>query len=368
MGPEAGRDETFEERPALCGVHVPESLACGSRQPGIDPVELRVPALAHAQARLESLQPERKKRVFEDAEVPVDRRSRHAAIPGQTRDVHRLTMGERRHRQEPREPRQVARERLRLDLLLQIGLDVGAKRCVAVLRGPDDGKASVGENGLEVEIPAELRRKEREHGLFQGAAGEEVRPGPTQLSGARAGQDEFHPAVLDVALHFVEEGGQALDLVHPDPRAWRGRTEPAREEARLAEERLIEPLVEEVETQGARERSLHPRALPGPTGPEEEEGLLRRVQPPGVQGDYHVVILRRKMTAWYAISRPEAGDAPAVRGPLPERLPPLPRMPGRQNELDGRALDGGNAEDFASEKPPAARQAVVGFETSDFFE
>jgi hypothetical protein len=41
---------------------------------------------------------------------------------------------------------------------------------------------------------------------------------------------------------------------------------------------------------------------------------------------------------------------------------------GRQHELHGLAADGRDAEDSASEKAPAAREALVRFETLYFFE
>jgi len=43
-------------------------------------------------------------------------------------------------------------------------------------------------------------------------------------------------------------------------------------------------------------------------------------------------------------------------------------MTGGKDELEDRAARCGDAEDFASEKSPAARQALVRFETLYFFE
>ena len=63
-----------------------------------------------------------------------------------------------------------------------------------------------------------------------------------------------------------------------------------------------------------------------------------------------------------------ARDPAPVRGPFAERLPPLPRVTGGDDELDGLAADGVDPEDFASEEPPPAREAFIRLETLDFFE
>lgn len=63
-----------------------------------------------------------------------------------------------------------------------------------------------------------------------------------------------------------------------------------------------------------------------------------------------------------------ARDPAAVRRPLAQRLPPLPRVAGGHDELDRVPADRRDAEDFASEESPPARQAIVRFETLYFIE
>ena len=81
------------------------------------------------------------------------------------------------------------------------------------------------------------------------------------------------------------------------------------------------------------------------------------------------VRMRRKMTTWCATSgRGRPRDPAPVRRPFPQRLPPLPRVAGGDDELDDRAVRGGHAQDLAAEESPPARQAIVRLESLYFFE
>jgi hypothetical protein len=74
------------------------------------------------------------------------------------------------------------------------------------------------------------------------------------------------------------------------------------------------------------------------------------------------------VTATYSISFEGARDAPSARRPFPERLPPLPRVAGRQHELHDVAARRGDAKNLASEKRSLRLCPFVCFEALNFFE
>jgi len=68
------------------------------------------------------------------------------------------------HGEKAGKPRQVADERLGLDLLLQVGFDVSAERLVAILGRENDRDRPEPQRRVEVEVAAELLGKKVERG------------------------------------------------------------------------------------------------------------------------------------------------------------------------------------------------------------
>ncbi len=80
-----------------------ELLSRRSRDPRIEPVELWVPSLAHAQLSLEGSKAEGEQRIFENVEVTLHGGPRDTGVVSQSLDVQDLAMEERSDRQEARE-------------------------------------------------------------------------------------------------------------------------------------------------------------------------------------------------------------------------------------------------------------------------
>ena len=131
--PEQMQHSSFDERPALLGRDRTIEPLRRPNQSGVDPVELGVSSLPHAQFRFERQQPIRKQGVLQDLQVALHRRSGDAAITRQPRDIHGGAVAEGGNRQKTSETGQVPDQRLRTDLLAQIELYVAFERRPTVL-------------------------------------------------------------------------------------------------------------------------------------------------------------------------------------------------------------------------------------------
>ena len=90
--------------------------------------------------------------VLEDPEEALNRHPRDPRVASERRGVQDLPVEERRDREEACESRKVPDERLGLDLLLQVRLDVRAQGLFPVRRGEDDRDRPEAQGALEVEV------------------------------------------------------------------------------------------------------------------------------------------------------------------------------------------------------------------------
>ena len=126
-------------------------------------------------------------------------------------------MTEGRDREKTRESGKIPHQRLGPNLLPEVKLDVALKHFVALVGGPHEGNRPPLECGVQVEVVAEFGGRERIHGPAQRPAREQVDPCRLQLARTRAEQCELELSLLDESVHFVQQIGQALDLVDHDP-------------------------------------------------------------------------------------------------------------------------------------------------------
>jgi hypothetical protein len=103
------------------------------------------------------------------------------------------------------------------------------------------------------------------------ATAQKVDAGPLQLPCRRSGQDETETAVFDVAVDFVEETGQPLNLVHEHPAAGFDRSKLGGESSRVCQIALIQGLVEQVDAMGIRKLVTDPGRLAGSPRAEQKE-------------------------------------------------------------------------------------------------
>ena len=101
------------------------------------------------------------------------------------------------------------------------------------------------ERPVQVKVLAELGANEGVQGTRAGPASEEVHAFPAQGPGARPGEKEADPVLLDHEVHLVEECGHSLDLVDDDERRLRRQRFPNQRgiAGQTDEERLIEQVV-----------------------------------------------------------------------------------------------------------------------------
>jgi CelD/BcsL family acetyltransferase involved in cellulose biosynthesis len=92
-------------------------------------------------------------------------------------------------------------EPLRGHLLLQVVGDVGVEHAGGTAPLVDPRQGAVVEQAVEVEVAAELARREPVELVAHGAASEEVRGTALHLACARPAEGEVEPAVLDQPVH-----------------------------------------------------------------------------------------------------------------------------------------------------------------------
>ena len=147
-----GEHPTLDERSALLRGDRTEVPLRRAHDPWIHPVELRVPPLAHAQARLEGGHERGKQRVLEDAEIPLDRGPGRGGVARKAGDVDDLPVEQCRDREEPQEGREVPNEGLRAYLLADVQLHVRLEGGARIVGLPDQGDAAEAQDPAEVEV------------------------------------------------------------------------------------------------------------------------------------------------------------------------------------------------------------------------
>src|ERR1700691_2411902 len=115
VGEQQSVDVALQQRSALLGDERSVGRLRGACDAGVDPVELRVFALADAQAGGVRGQTSCEQRVFEDLDVTLDGGTGHTGVASETGDVDRLSMAEGGDGQKAGEAGEVPHERLALD-------------------------------------------------------------------------------------------------------------------------------------------------------------------------------------------------------------------------------------------------------------
>ncbi len=207
---------------------------------------------------------------------------------------------ERGDRQEAREPREVPDQSFGTNLLAKIEPDVALEHGAPFLGGLDQGNGSGFEGNIEVEVVAELDRSQWMHGLVQRAAGEQVYAHRLELTRARPEQGKLEPAILNMAVHFVEEIGKTLNLVDHHPAARRHGLEIRSEKGWIGEVVLVACLVQEIDAQRIGKLLSRPGALADPADAEEKETLPGWSDQSWIGLYCHIVVnFLRIMTTYY---------------------------------------------------------------------
>ena len=89
-------------------------------------------------------------------------------------------------------------------------------------------------------------------------------------------------------MHFVEQGRQPLHLVDDHPFTRREVLDGIGEDRRIREQILVQPLVEQIDVHGTRERRARPRALARTPHAEQKEALSRRFGQAAIAGHHDV--------------------------------------------------------------------------------
>ena len=239
-------------------------------------------------------------RVLQDVEVALHRGAGDSRVAGDSGDVDDLPVEQGGNGQKTDESGQVANQGLGADFLTQIELNVCFEDLARCLVRPDQRDRPVAQHQVEIEGGAELGGGERKHVLPQRPPGQQVHPRRLELARAGAEQGETQAPRLDEPMDFVQQRRQPLDLVHDHPAIRRRIADGLREQRGVSEQVLVQPLVEEVHVHGVREGHPRPGALAHASHPEQEEALSGRFDQ-AIVGRCHVVINRRKMTAYYTV-------------------------------------------------------------------
>lgn len=123
---------------------------------------------------------------------------------------------------------------------------------------------------------AQCRTAPAEHGNHAHHGKIEFRDPTTRskpVPGARSEQGAVETPILDVPVYFVEEIGQALDLVAHHPTAQRRRLEISGEAGWIGEVVLVASLVQEIDAQCIGKLHSRPSAPANPAAAEEKEAL-----------------------------------------------------------------------------------------------
>ena len=274
--PKQVQDPSFEQRAPLLRRHGAVLPLRRPNQPRVDPVELRVTALANPQLRLVRRQPVRQQRVFQDVQVALHGGSGHAAVAREPRDVDGGAMAESGDRQEAGEAGQIPHQRFGADLLAQVELHVALQRGAPVLRRPDERDRPGPKRRLEIEVAAQFRGRQRVHRPAQRPPGQQIHAGRLQLARARPQEREAEPALLDEPVNLVQQVRQALDLVDDDPAFGRNRPQLRREQGGIDQVVLVASLVEEIDPVSVGRFRRAQVLLPTPRTPRRKKLRLGR--------------------------------------------------------------------------------------------
>lgn len=294
VGAQKCENPTLQQVPTFFHRHRSELSLHRPCESGVDPVELRMAALAHPQSPLERAQAKGQQGVFEDVEVTEHRRARHAGIARQRRRIDDLCVEQAGHGEEARESRKVAHQCFGLDLLAQVDAYIGAQALLGIGGRPDQRNRAEAQSALEVEVGSQLRRRQRKERPPRRPAGEQVAAGRFQFPGARAQQGEPQPSLLDEPAHRVQQRRQPLHLVGDHPRAGPQEAQRIPEGRGVAQELVVAPLVEEIEACGIGKIRARPGALAGAADAEEKEAVRRNRQETRVIGCHVAVIMPTK--------------------------------------------------------------------------
>ena len=320
MGAQRRHHPAFEQRPAFLRRHLPELALHGPDHARVHPVQLRALALPHPQPGFVGGQAMDEQRIFQDVEVALHRGAGDPRLAGDPGHVDDLPVEQRRDGEEADESGQVAHQRLGADLLPQIELRIRFEDVARRLARPHERDRAVAQHPVEIERGAELGRGERKHAPMERPSGEQVHPRRLELARAGAEEGEAQAPRLDEAVDLVQQRRQPLDLVHDHPAVRPRIADGLCEQRRIREQVLIQPLVEEVHVHGLRKGRSRPGALADAPHSKEEEAPRGRREQAVIDGG-HVVMKRRKMTAYYTCrSRAASRRAHASWG--------LPRLDG----------------------------------------
>jgi len=159
------------------------------------------------------------------------------------------------------------------EVVLCVGLEHVGAGCVPALLGLDRREGAEAQNGVDLEVPVELGRSEREEPPVDDTSGKEIRLLALEAPGARPREREPpSPRVTDEhLLDLVEERRETLHLVdhHPAPRRQGLHLggQPVRV-AREADEVAVEQQIHPV---GVPQYAPQPGGLAGTPRPEQEE-------------------------------------------------------------------------------------------------
>ena len=168
---------------------------------------------------------------------------------------------------------QVPDESLCPDLFAEIEQGVALKHRTSVSRNPDQRDGPRVECGVKIEVIAEFSGSEGMHGPVQCPASEQVDTGCLELACARSKEDKVELVHLDMAMHLVEEIGEALDFVDHHPTARFRCLQIPGEEGWIDEIVLIARLIEEIDPECIGKLPSRPGTLAYPTQAEQEETL-----------------------------------------------------------------------------------------------
>ena len=151
--------------------------------------------------------------------------------------------------QKTNETGQIAHEGFRPDLFPEVELRITLQYPTTLVRGPHQGDAAVSEHVFQVEIVAELPWRQWVHRLADGPAGQQVRAGHLELARAGTEQGEAQAALLDQAVHLVQQGRNALHLIDNDPIARCAGGNQLPEQRRVGQQVVEQGFIQQVETQ-----------------------------------------------------------------------------------------------------------------------
>ena len=212
-------------------------------------------------------------------------------------------MKQGRDGKETHEAREVTHQRLSPYFLAQIELYIGFERGVALLGCPYQRYRTVAQRQPKVEVGVQFRDCQRVHVLPQRPSREQVGARGLELARARSQQRELEAPGFDETVDFVEQGRDALHLIHDHPGAWLLRGELAGEHTGITQVVVMAAFIEQINPMHVRQYLRRPSALANAAHTQHEETSSGQAGNSLKGWSYHAVILPCKMTACIAIQR-----------------------------------------------------------------